>query len=486
MSPPAAPVLFPLFLDLRGRRVLVVGGGEVAARKVAALLDSGADVTVVAPALVPALAALAKAHRLAHIPAAFAAEQLDGSWLAIAATNDDGVNRAVAAAAHARRVFINVVDDADLASAQLPARVQRGPLQVAISSGGASPMLARHLREQLETRLDDALGQLAGLLGELRGRIRMQLVDLGQRRAFFERVLAGPAQSLLRRGDAAAARRAVEAELAASRPQASVGRVALVGAGPGDPGLLTLRALRLLNEADVILHDRLVSDGVLALARRDAQRIDVGKRVGGDHDATQQHIHALLIQHARAGRRVVRLKGGDPFVFGRGGEELEALRGAGIDFEVVPGITAATACAAYAGIPLTHRAHAQSLHLLTAQARDGDADHDWRALAQPHQTLVFYMGVQGLARLRDKLITHGRAASTSVALVENGSRPQQRVVVGTLAQLPELATAHAVRAPALLVVGEVAALATRLHWFGAPPLAGEHPRCPPDALARAA
>ncbi len=485
MSPPAAPVLFPLFLDLRGRRVLVVGGGEVAARKVAALLDSGADVTVVAPALVPALAALAKAHRLAHIPAAFAAEQLDGSWLAIAATNDDGVNRAVAAAAHARRVFINVVDDAGLASAQLPARVQRGPLQIAISSGGASPMLARHLREELETRLDEALGQLAGLLGELRGRIRMQLVDLGQRRAFFERVLAGPAQSLLRRGEEAAARRAVEAELA-SRPHPPAGRVALVGAGPGDPGLLTLRALRLLNEADVILHDRLVSDGVLALARRDAQRIDVGKRVGGDHDATQQHIHALLIQHARAGRRVVRLKGGDPFVFGRGGEELEALRGAGIDFEVVPGITAATACAAYAGIPLTHRAHAQSLHLLTAQARDGDADHDWRALAQPHQTLVFYMGVQGLARLRDKLITHGRAASTSVALVENGSRPQQRVVVGTLAQLPELATAHAVRAPALLVVGEVAALATRLHWFGAPPLAGEHPRCPPDALARAA
>lgn len=484
MSQPGA-ALFPLFLDLRGRRVLVVGGGEVAARKVAALLDSGAAVAVVAPALAPALAALAKANRLAHIAAAFAPEQLDGSWLAIAATDDDAVNRAVAAAAHARRMFINVVDDAELASAQLPARVQRGPLQVAISSGGASPMLARHLREQLEIRLDGALGQLAGLLGELRGRIRMQLADLGQRRAFFDRVLAGPAQSLLRRGDAAAARRAVEAELA-SRRASSAGRVALVGAGPGDPGLLTLRALRLLNEADVILHDRLVSLDVLALARRDAQRIDVGKRVGGDHDATQQHIHALLIEHARAGRRVVRLKGGDPFVFGRGGEELEALREAGIDFEVVPGITAATACAAYAGIPLTHRAHAQSLHLLTAQARDGDADHDWRALAKPQQTLVFYMGVQGLARLRDNLLTHGRAASTPVALVENGSRPQQRVIAGTLAQLPELAAAHAVRAPALLVVGEVAALATRLHWFGAAPLGGERQRCPPDALARAA
>ena len=479
---PTAP-LFPLFLDLRGRRVLVVGGGAVAARKVGALLEAAADIAIVAPTLDAALAALVRGKRIAHLGAAFEPAQLDDAWLVIAATDDAAVNRAVANAAQARRLWINVVDDAELASAQLPARVQRGPLQVAISSGGASPMLARHLRETLEIQLDESLGTLAQLFIELRARIRTRLPDLAARRHFFERILAGPVQALLRRGAIDAARHSVEAELLAA-PSARRGSVALVGAGPGDPGLLTLRALRVLNEADVILHDRLVSRDVLALARRDAERIDVGKRVGGDHDATQQRIHALMIELAGAGKRVVRLKGGDPFVFGRGGEELEALRERGIDFEVVPGITAAIACAAHAGIPLTHRDHAQSLRLLTAQARSGDAEHDWAALAQPGQTLAFYMGVSGLSHLRDNLVGHGLAATTPFALVENGSRPQQRVVAGTLAQLPELARRHAVQAPALLVVGEVAAFATRLHWFGDAPLTDADARC--RDLARAA
>jgi len=255
------------------------------------------------------------------------------------------------------------------------------------------------------------------------------------------------------------------------------GLVRLVGAGPGDPGLLTLHAARALAEADVVLHDRLVSAEVLALARPGADLIEVGKHVGGNHHATQARIHDLLLAHARAGKRVVRLKGGDPFVFGRGGEELEVLRAHGIPYEVVPGITAAIACAAYAGIPLTHRDHAQSLRLLTAHAQDGDADHDWAALAQPHQSLAFYMGVSGLARLREKLIAHGRAASTPCALVENGSRPEQRVIAGTLGELPELAERHTVKAPALLVVGEVAAFATRLHWFGGAPLTNADAGC---------
>src|SRR5690606_9063799 len=357
---------------------------------------------------------------------------------------------------------------AELATAQLPARVRRGPLQVAISSGGGSPMLARHLREKFETELDDALGALATLLAQARDAIRARLPDLPARRRFFERVLAGPAQALLRRGDRNAAQAAIEQALDAA--PAHRGSVALVGAGPGDPGLLTLRALRVLNEADVILHDRLVGDGVLALARRDAERIDVGKRVGGHHDATQQRIHALMIELAQAGKRVVRLKGGDPFVFGRGGEELEALREHGIDYEVVPGITAAVACAAHAGIPLTHRDHARSLHLLTAHSRDGEADHDWAALARPGQTLVFYMGVSGLERLRDRLLAHGLPAGTPFAIVENGGSPRQRVVAGGMAELPELARWHSVQSPSLLVVGEVAAFATELHWFGRAPL----------------
>ena len=257
----------------------------------------------------------------------------------------------------------------------------------------------------------------------------------------------------------------------------SIGLVQLVGAGPGDPGLLTLHAARALAEADVVLHDRLVSADVLALSHRDAELIEVGKRVGGDHHATQARIHDLLVKHASAGKRVVRLKGGDPFVFGRGGEELEVLRAHGIPFEVVPGITAAVACAAYAGIPLTHREHAQSLRLLTAHAQDGDAEHDWATLSQANQTLAFYMGVSGLARLRDNLIAHGRAASTPFALVENGSRPEQRVIAGTLDELPELARRHAVQAPALLVVGEVAAFASQLHWFGGAPLTNTDAGC---------
>ncbi|MGG6461798.1 siroheme synthase CysG [Solilutibacter silvestris] len=470
--------LFPLFADLRNRTVLVVGGGGVARRKIAALLDTGARIVVGAPALDPELAVLADQERIETIAGSFVDSWLDDAWLVIAATDDAGANRAIAAAAKARRIWANVVDDAELSNIHLPARVERGPLQIAISSGGGAPMLARHLREQLETQFDESLGALAELLQRSRAHIRAKLPDLPARRRFFDRILKGPIPALLRRGDAISAERALQANIDSAAPVR--GRVALVGAGPGDPGLLTLRALRLLNEADVILHDRLVSDEVLALARRDAELIEVGKHVGGDHHATQSAIHRLLVEHARSGKRVVRLKGGDPFVFGRGGEELEALQLHGIDFEVVPGITAAVACGAYAGIPLTHRDHAQSVRFITAHTKDADDGIDWRALAQDRQTLAFYMGVSGLERIRDRLVVHGRSANTPVALVENGTRAGQRVVVGTLAELPELAHVHRVAAPAILFVGEVAALATRLHWFGTSPLQGL------PALARAA
>jgi len=485
MQDTPSPSLFPLFLDLRGRRVLVVGGGDVAARKVTALLDAHAEVAVVTPALDASLAPLVRTQRIHHLDTTFAPHQLDDAWLVVAATDDPTVNRAVAEAAAARRLWVNVVDDAELASAHLPARVQRGPLQIAISSGGSAPMLARHLREQLEAQFDESLATLAQLFVGLRSRLRARLPNLSNRRAYFRRALDGRVQALLRRGDTPAAQTLLEAELE-QHTGTPRGRVSLVGAGPGDPGLLTLRALRVLNEADVILHDRLVSTDVLALARRDAQRIEVGKRVGGNHDATQQRIHALMIEHARAGKHVVRLKGGDPFVFGRGGEELEALRAQSIDYDVVPGITAAVACAAHAGIPLTHRAHAQSLRILTAQAKAGDAEHDWAALAQPGQTRVFYMGVSGLVRLRERLLAHGLPATTPAALVENGSLPQQRVIAATLADLPELARDHAIQAPALMIIGEVAALSTRLHWFGSLPITPASARCRNDDLARAA
>ncbi|WP_426689118.1 siroheme synthase CysG [Rhodanobacter ginsengiterrae] len=460
--------LYPLFADLSRRAVLVVGGGAVAERKVAALLDARAQVTVNAPELTPRLQQWVAAGRVAHCREAFRESWLDRVWLVVAATSDVELNRLIATFAGLRRIFVNVVDDATLSSFHVPAVIDRSPLIIAISSGGEAPMLARLLRERLETLLDHSLGALVTLAASLRTRIRTSFPGLSARRRFYETLFAGPVAALLRKGQPEAARQAVEAALLAE-PDAVTGSVILVGAGPGDPGLLTLRALRALNEADVILHDRLVSAEVLGLARRDAERIEVGKQAG-NHHTTQDGIHALLLQHARAGRRVVRLKGGDPFVFGRGGEELEFLRDHAIPYEVVPGITAALACAAYAGVPLTHRDHAQSVRLLAAHCQASRERPDWAAWAQERQTLAVYMGVAELGTLQAGLIAHGRAASTPFALVENGSRADQRVVTGTLANLVERATFHAVRSPALLILGEVAALATSLAWFGQPPL----------------
>ncbi|NKJ23801.1 siroheme synthase CysG [Dyella sp. SG609] len=460
--------LYPLFADLAGRRVLVVGGGAVAERKAAALLEAGAAVTVGALAATENLQAWAAAGRIELRLDGFEQAWLDGCWLVIAATGEPLLNRRIATLAEKRRLFVNVVDDAELCSFHVPAVIDRDPVTIAISSGGTAPVLARLLREGLESLLDPALGPLAELAARLRGKIRARLPDLGARRRFYEQLFAGPVLQLLRRAQPEQAEAEAERALAGAVTQ-SVGSVVLVGAGPGDPGLLTLRGLRALQEADVILYDRLVAAEVLALARRDAERIEVGKEAG-NHHVTQERIHALLLEHAQQGRRVVRLKGGDPFVFGRGGEELEHLRAHGVPYEVVPGITAALACAAYAGVPLTHREHAQSVRFLTAHCRGSHDTLDWPALARERQTLAVYMGVSELGTVQEQLLAHGRAASTPFALVENGSRLKQRVVTGTLARLQQLATAHEVRSPALLILGEVAALARELAWFGAPPV----------------
>ncbi|MEO7326860.1 MAG: siroheme synthase CysG [Dokdonella sp.] len=468
--------LYPLFADLTQRAVLVVGGGAVAARKVESLLSAGALVTVGTPVLNAQLSQLVAQGRIGHRVGEFQDAWLDEVWLVIAATSDRPMNRSIAAAATARRIFANVVDDAVLSSFQVPAIVDRSPLIVAISSGGSAPMLARQLRERLEILLDPALGSLATFAARFRTRIRARHPDLGARRRFYERLFDGRILGLLRREQPALAQAALENALRenqAARP----GSVVLVGAGPGDPGLLTLKGLRALNEADVILHDRLVSPEVLALARRDAVRVEVGK-AAGQHSTAQAHIHALLLEHARNGQRVVRLKGGDPFVFGRGGEELEFLRAHAIPYEVIPGITAAIACAAHAGVPLTHRDHAQSVRFVTAHCRASLDTLDWSALAQERQTLAVYMGVGELDGLRDRLLAHRRAPTTPFALIENGSRPQQRVITGALAQLPESANTHKVQSPALLILGEVAALAEHLHWFGAAPLDDAAPPAP--------
>lgn len=464
-----APLLFPVFLDLRGKTALVIGGGAVASRKAQALLSSGAAILVIAPDINDELQALAARGALRIAPKQFSTSDLDDAWFVIAATDDRELNAEISAACAQRKIFVNVVDEAALCSVHSPARVTRGPLQIAISSGGAAPMLARHLREQLETQFDDAFGALAELFTELREEIRRQLPELNRRRQFFDSALQGQALALLRAGRIEPARQALRDCLRLQSGKPRPGRVALVGAGPGDAGLLTLRALRLLNQADVILSDQLVSSDVLELARRDAEIIFVGKRGGGTCTA-QEHIHELMRAHALAGKFVVRLKGGDPFVFGRGGEELQYLRAHNIAYEVVPGITAAVACAAYAGISLTHRDLAQSVRLVTAHCKNSLDTLDWPALAQEKQTLAIYMGVSGLAQLQQHLLSHGRNPSTPFALIENGTRPDQRVLCGTLAQLHDLAQQHQMQAPSLLLIGEVAAQAHTLHWFGAEPL----------------
>jgi uroporphyrin-III C-methyltransferase/precorrin-2 dehydrogenase/sirohydrochlorin ferrochelatase len=327
-------------------------------------------------------------------------------------------------------------------------------------------VIARRVREMLETELDHALGPLTALAQRYRTRISLRWPDLAERRAFYDWLHDGPVMAHLRNARPDLAERALLDALDANEPIPKRGSVLLVGAGPGDPGLLTLRALRALNRADVILHDSLVSEAVLALARRDAERIDVGKRCGGRH-TQQEQIHQLLLEQAQAGKLVVRLKGGDPFVFGRGGEEMEFLHQHGIACEIVPGVTAAVACAAYAGIPLTHREHARSVHLLTGHGKESLDAMDWPALAQDHQTLAVYMGVARLEEFTQRLLEHGRRPDTPFAMIENGTLPQQRVVTGVLQELPARAKEHDIHPPALLIVGEVAALAREHAWFGA-------------------
>ena len=475
----------PLFLDLRGRRVVVIGGGAIAERKIDLLIQSGAAIRIIAPAITPRLAARLTAGELEHAPRDFVPADLDGARLAIAATDAPLVNRAVATAAEARNIFANIVDNAELSTGILPAIVDRSPLVIAIGTEGSAPALARYVRAHIESLLDESLGRLAGFLARWRERIRQRVPDTLLRRRLYERILHGPVADRVRaaREDEAAVlldQMTLAGAAAGGAPACEGGRVQIVGAGPGDPGLLTLHALRALQGADVVLHDRLVSAGVLGLARREAQLIEVGKSARG-HSIDQAHIHELMREHAARGLRVVRLKGGDPFIFGRGGEEIAFLRTHGIPYEVVPGITAALACAAYAGIPLTHRDHAASLRIVTAHCQGAIDAVDWRTLARQRETLAIYMAVGTVERVEAELLRHGRAPDTPVAFIENGSRPEQRVLIGTLAGAAALSAAHAVSSPALLVVGSVAALAAQLHWYGDVPLDGR-----PRATARVA
>lgn len=428
----------PLFADLKSRPVLVVGGGEIAARKIELLRRAGAHVRVAARELGHELQALRDINAIEWIAQHFDAAQLDDVFLVIAATDDNALNAQVFDAANARHKLVNVVDDQPKCSFIFPSIVDRSPLVVAISSSGTAPVLARLLREKIEALLPANLGQMAEVAGQWRDKVKQRYHKMSDRRRFWERAFNGLFASQMAAGNVNEARRTLDREL--ENTSDNQGEITLVGAGPGDSGLLTLRGLQVMQLADVVLYDHLVSDEVLELVRRDADRICVGKRAGA-HSVPQEETNQLLVTLAQQGKRVVRLKGGDPFIFGRGGEELQAAQAAGIPFQVVPGITAAAGATAYAGIPLTHRDYAQSVLFITGHCRaDGDGI-DWPSLARARQTLAIYMGTVKAAEIAAGLIEHGRAPSTPVAVIGRGTRQDQQVLTGTLAQLEALAAA---------------------------------------------
>ena len=450
----------PIFLNVKGRLCLVVGGGEVARRKAGVLLEAGARVRVVAP---ETNSELAGQQGVECVSARFDARHLEGVTLVIAATDDRGVNRQVSELAQARNIPVNVVDDPELCSFVMPAILDRSPLMVAFSSGGASPVLTRMLRGKLETFIPHNYSRLAAFAERFRTSVKQRVTNPAKRRIFWENVFEGVVAEKVLTGDEATAEAMLQ-QMLADEDNIRRGEVYLVGAGPGDPDLLTFRALRLMQKADVVVYDNLVSKPIVDMARRDAQRIFVGKK-RADHTLRQEEINELLVRLAKEGKRVLRLKGGDPFIFGRGGEEIETLAAEGIPFQVVPGITAASGVASYAGIPLTHRDHAQSCMFVTGHLKDGTMNLDWDALARPKQTVVVYMGLHGLDTLCAKLIEHGLPDTTPIAIVQQGTTPNQRVITGTLATLPGIAEREQPQAPTLIIVGGVVTLRDKLDWF---------------------
>ena len=446
----------------------MVGGGEVAARKVETLLRAGGRVTVLSPELSEGLAEKVASGQVGHLPKRFEPGDVADFHLVVSATDRREVNEAVAEAAKSRGVPVNVVDCPELCSFIFPAIIDRSPLVIAVSTGGASPVLARLVRARLEGALPVAYGRLAELAEKFRQRVKKAVREPARRRKFWERTLQGPVADLVFAGREQEAEARLETLIRAEakdRPEGKGGFVSLVGAGPGDPELLTLGAFRAIQEADVVVYDRLVSPEVLRLVRNDAARIYAGKE-RSRHTLPQDQINTLLVRLAKEGKRVVRFKGGDPFIFGRGGEEIETLMEEGVPFQVVPGITAASGCAAYAGIPLTHRDHAQSVTFVTGHLKEGEITGlDWDRLARPGQTLVIYMGLQGLPHICEALIAHGCAPETPAALVQQGTTRHQRLIAGTVRSLPGLVAESAVSAPTLVIVGGVVSLHRKLAWF---------------------
>lgn len=453
----------PVFLQLSNQRCLVVGGGKIAARKVALLLEAGAQVTVVSPSLEPTFREFGK--RIIHHQKSFSPEDVEGFFLVVSATNRPAVNSQVSDHAKRHNILVNVVDSPQLCSFIFPAIIDRSPVVAAVSTGGASPALARLLRARLEGLIPYQYGKLANICEQFRTRVKQRIKDSSQRRQFWDRILQGQVAEMVFAGREKQAEVQLEQALEIeSNRQPLIGEVYLVGAGPGDPDLLTFRALRLIQNADVVVYDRLVSKEILSLVRRDAEMIYAGKQ-RNQHSMPQENINTLLARLAKLGKQVVRLKGGDPFIFGRGGEEIETLTEQGITFQVVPGITAASGCASYAGIPLTHRDHAQSCIFVTGHAKEGLVELDWKRLTAARQTVVIYMGLIGLEHICQCLIEHGCPPDLPAALIQQGTTENQRVLAGDLSTLPEIVKCAKVKAPTLVIVGTVVRLHKQLSWF---------------------
>ena len=463
--------LLPIFLDIKDKTCLIVGGGDVAARKTALLLKTGALVRVVSPRLCDNLSALLEKGHIEHRKRAYQPDDLRGCHLVIAATDDREVNRQISEQSGAKQIPVNVVDQPELCSFIVPSIIDRSPVVAAVSTGGASPVLARLIRSRLETLIPAGYGRLATLCQRFRERVKERFENPSDRRLFWEKVLNSGVAERIFSGHIQEADAAMERALENASPVATMGEVYLVGGGPGDPDLLTFRALRLMQQADVVVHDRLVAGPVLEMTRRDAERIYVGKE-RNLHAMRQEEINQLLVKLAKEGKRVVRLKGGDPFIFGRGGEEIDTLSAEGIPFQVVPAITAASGCAAYAGIPLTHRDYAQSVTFVTGHLKDGSMNLNWEQLAQPQQTVVFYMGLVGLPVICRELVGHGVSPQMPVALIQQGTTEHQRVFTGNLATIQQIVEREKPKPPTLIIVGRVVELQEKLSWYQAP----EEPR----------
>ena len=456
---------YPIFVDLKGQDCLVVGAGDVALRKVRLQLSAGAKITVVAPDCSDAFRQ-EMLNKVEFLKREFEDADIKGYRLITAATNDEKVNARISVLANEANIPVNVVDQPHLCSFITPSIIDRGEMTIAISTGGGAPVMARNLRGKMEAYIPENYRFLAQAMKDYRDQAKRVFPDEDERRRFWDKVIQGEIAELYLSGRFDQAQQALEAafESSAYIEESAVGEVWLVGAGPGDPDLLTFRALRLMQQCDVVLHDALVSDSILNLCRRDADRIYVGKR-RANHAVPQEGINQLLIDLAKQGKRVVRLKGGDPFIFGRGGEEIQELFDAEIPFQVVPGITSASGCATYAGIPLTHRDYAQSVTFVAGHLKGGYADLDWQHLANPNQTLVIYMGLVGLPVICEKLVEYGLSEEMPIAIIEKGTRPDQRVIAGTLATIVKAVETNQVQAPTLIIIGQVVNLREKLAWL---------------------